>query len=176
LFFGARRVARDAVTGANMHIQIDWQQPVQLTRHKKLLIDENNLPEKIKDRPGVYFFSRRFGKKFSPFYIGETLRIRGRLKSHLNSKNIAFVLLDIDPKSEIKGGVRYFHYGYFKTTSEAKAKTCIKIVQRYLIREAISREIKLVNKNLTTVQTHALTFFGSKRSRAIYGKRANIER
>lgn len=158
-----------------MHIRINWQQPIQLTRHKKLLVDEDNLPDKIKDRAGAYFFSRRFGAKFEPFYIGETLHIRQRLKSHLKSKNISFILLDLDPKSEIKGGVRYFHYGYIPTTSVQKAKTCVKIVQRYLIREAISKGLKLINKNLVTVHTHSLTFVGNKKSRAIYSATANVE-
>ena len=63
-----------------MDITIEWQKPVQLTRHKKPLVDEDDLPNKIEDEPGVYFFSRRFGTKFEPFYIGETLKIRSRLK------------------------------------------------------------------------------------------------
>ena len=158
-----------------MHIHIEWQQPIQLTRHRKALVSEDDLPDKIKGKPGVYFFSRRFGSKFEPFYIGETLNIRSRLKDHLKSKKIAFVLLDIDPRTEIKGGVRYFHYGYIRTKPGQDAKTCIKIVQRYLLREAISREIKLINKNLTTVQTHSLTLAGSKKARAIYSKTGNIE-
>jgi hypothetical protein len=83
-------------------IKIEWQQPIQLTKHKKPLVDEDDLPEKIAAKAGVYFFSRRFGVKFEPFYIGETLNIRSRLKSHLNSKKIAFVLLDIDPKSQVR--------------------------------------------------------------------------
>ncbi|MGO9400578.1 MAG: hypothetical protein ACLP19_22460 [Xanthobacteraceae bacterium] len=57
-----------------MDIQIEWQQPIQLTRHKKPLVDEDDLPEKIGEKPGVYFFSRRFGTKFEPFYIGETFK------------------------------------------------------------------------------------------------------
>jgi hypothetical protein len=155
-----------------MDILIEWQQPIQLTRHKKPLVDEDDLPEKIDEKPGVYFFSRRFGTKFEPFYIGETLKIRSRLKDHLKSKKIAFVLLDIDPKSQVKGGVRYFHYGYFRAGKGQSAKTCIKIVQRYLIRTAISQSLKLININLTAVQTHALVFSGSKKARAIYGKLA----
>ena len=156
-------------------IQIEWQQPIQLTRHKKPLVDEDDLPEKIGEKPGVYFFSRRFGTKFEPFYVGETLNIRSRLKAHLNSKKIVFVLLDIDPKSQVKGGVRYFHYGYIRTGKGQNAKTCVKIVQRYLIRAAISQGLKLINTNLTTVPTHSLLFNGSKKARAIYGKSAKVE-
>jgi hypothetical protein len=139
-----------------MEIKIEWQQPIQLTKHKKPLVDEDDLPDKIRAKPGVYFFSRRFGPNVEPFYIGETLNIRSRLKGHLNSKKIAFVLLDIDPKSQVKGGVRYFHYGYLRAGKGQNAKTWGKIVQRYLIRTAIARGLKLININLTTVPTHSL--------------------
>jgi hypothetical protein len=157
-------------------ILIEWQKPIQLTRHKKPLVDEDDLPKKIAKKPGVYFFSRRFGTKFEPFYIGETLKIRSRLESHLKSKKIAFVLLDIDPKSQVKGGGRYFHYGYIRTRKGQNAKTCIKIVQRFLIRTAISQGLKLININLTTVPTDSLTFSGSKKARAIFDKSAKVER
>jgi hypothetical protein len=158
-----------------MDIKIEWQKPIQLTKHKKPIVDEDDLPEKIAGKAGIYFFSRRFGPKFEPFYIGETLNIRSRLKGHLNSKKIAFVLLDIDPKSQVKGGVRYFHYGYIRTGKGQNAKTCIKIAQRYLIRTAIAQGLKLININLTAVPTHSLTFIGSKKARAIYGKSAKVE-
>jgi hypothetical protein len=39
-----------------MDISIDWQVPVQLTRFKKIIVDENELPDAIKDWAGVYFF------------------------------------------------------------------------------------------------------------------------
>ncbi|MGO9400579.1 MAG: hypothetical protein ACLP19_22465 [Xanthobacteraceae bacterium] len=83
--------------------------------------------------------------------------------------------MDIDPKSQVKGGVRYFHYGYIRTGKGQNAKTCVKIVQRYLIRAAISQGLKLININLTTVPTHSLLFNGSKKARAIYGKSAKVE-
>jgi len=100
--------------------------PVQLTRHRKPIVDEDNLPDRIRKKPGVYFFSRKFGSKFEPFYIGETLTVRNRLKGHLNSKKIAFVLFDIDPDSPVKGGVRYFHFGYLKSGKGSIAKKRLK--------------------------------------------------
>lgn len=86
-----------------MDINIDWQQPVQLTRHKKMLFDEDAIPQRILDKPGVYFFSRAFGDDALPFYIGESGSIRRRLGNHLRSTKIVFVLLGMDKESGIKG-------------------------------------------------------------------------
>jgi hypothetical protein len=84
-------------------------------------------------------------------------------------------LFDIDPKSQVKGGVRYFHFGYVGGKKGPITKSRLKIAQRYLIRAAIAHGVKLINKNLTTISTHSLTLTGSKKARAIYGKSANVE-
>jgi hypothetical protein len=56
-----------------MNITIDWQLPLQLTQHKKIILDPKDISDLIEARPGVYFFSRKFGSHFVPFYSGETL-------------------------------------------------------------------------------------------------------
>jgi hypothetical protein len=50
-----------------MNITIEWQEPIQLTKFGKIVIDENHLPESIRDKAGVYFFSRKFGKNIFHF-------------------------------------------------------------------------------------------------------------
>jgi hypothetical protein len=45
-----------------MNIEINWQEPVQLTHHKRMLFDKYNIPASIEDKAGVYFFSRVLGK------------------------------------------------------------------------------------------------------------------
>jgi hypothetical protein len=97
-----------------MQIKIDWQEAIPLTKRKKTIIDEKKLLTLVDKRAGVYFFSRKFGESFSPFYIGATISIRGRLKSHWRTAKIQYVLTGIvDPDIvEIKNGDRYFHFGY----------------------------------------------------------------
>ena len=159
-----------------MQITIHWQMPVQLTLNKKIIVDENELPEEIEDYAGIYFFSRKFGETKLPFYIGETLTLRSRLKSHLSSKKIADVLRGIYADRYIKNGTRYFHYGYLKgNTSKSLTKKRLSIVQRYLIRMAIENDIPILNSNLTKVKTHSVVFSGGKETRAIYDKMANVE-
>lgn len=89
-----------------MNITIEWQEPIQLTKFGKIIIDEKHLPESIRDKAGAYFFSRKFGKKYIPFYIGRTATLKMRLGDHLKTKKIAFVLRGITDgwAKEIKTG------------------------------------------------------------------------
>ena len=96
-----------------MEITIVWQKPIQLTKHKKIIVDEDDLPETLEARPGVYFFSRKYAKISVPFYIGESKNLRTRLRQHLGTTRIADVLRSLSVTDEkIKKGVRYFHFGY----------------------------------------------------------------
>ena len=98
-----------------MNIDIKWQEPIQLTQFKKILIDEKHLPDQIENIAGVYFFSRKHAKYYTPFYIGQTLTLEKRFGYHLKTTQLAFVLRGIldDSVKEIKQGERYFHFGYF---------------------------------------------------------------
>jgi hypothetical protein len=159
-----------------MQITIRWQMPVQLTLNKKIIVDENELPDEIEDCAGIYLFSRKFGETKLPFYIGETLTLRSRLKTHLSSKKIADVLRGISSDKDIKNGTRYFHYGYLKgNASKPLTKKRLSIVQRYLIRVAIENDIPISNSNLTKVKTHTVVFSGGKETRTIYDKMASVE-
>jgi hypothetical protein len=163
-----------------VHIIVEWQEPIRLTHHKKLLIKANALPAEIQDVPGVYFFSRKHDEKYEPFYIGESLQLRRRLEQHLKGNpKLAFVLRGIEDGNEdsikIKGGERYFHFGYFKAGRGQRAKTCIGIVQKHLLRDALAKKATLLNEKLTTVKTHTIEFAGSVKARAIYDKEGIIE-
>ena len=158
-----------------MDIYIEWQKPVQVTRSKKIILDEKKLPSVIKDKDGVYFFSRKHGKTYKPFYIGETFDIKRRLREHLSSRKLADVLRGIDTDDfGIKQGERYFHYGYIKLKSSQDKKKYLGIVQRYLIQEAMAQNLPLLNTQLTKRLTHTLKFEGDKIGKAIYGESAEV--
>jgi hypothetical protein len=150
-----------------MQIKVDWQKPIELARNKNFVKDIEEIPALLDSRPGVYFFSRRFGELFIPFYIGESLNISARLKSHLESRKIADVLRGISsPEEKIKNGPRYFHAGYLRGNfTKENTKKRLAIVQRHIIREAISADYTILNDHLTTIKTHELSFTGSNASR-----------
>jgi hypothetical protein len=57
-----------------MEIRIDWQKPIQLTHHRRIIVDENDLPEIIEARSAVYFFSRQWGGVSSLLHRGNPKR------------------------------------------------------------------------------------------------------
>lgn len=130
-----------------MEITIEWQKPLQLTQNKKPLATPDNIPAEISPYPGVYFFARWFGDSSVPFYVGQSLNIRSRLKSHLESAKIYKALLGLKIENiELGIGPRFFHYGYLKVKPGQQAKTCVKIVERQMIREAaVERGFQVLN-------------------------------
>jgi hypothetical protein len=159
-----------------VNITIDWQLPIQLTRHKKIIFEQKEISELVEDRPGVYMFSRKFGAYYVPFYIGETLSVQHRLKAHLKSAQIAFVLRGMSGDKEIKKGTRHFHYGYLRGNFQKEgAKKRLEIAQRYIIRTAIEEDIPILNSSLTKRPTHNLRFNGGPRARVYLDKAITIE-
>lgn len=154
-----------------MELQFEWQKPVRLTLHKKI-IEPNNEIDEIEDRPGLYYFARNFGRKSFPFYVGETMTLRSRLKQHLATVKICDILrgMEVSGAPAISGGPRSFHYAYFrpKKGQTAKTKTCLAIAQRVVIREAIAQNIPIINLKLTVIKTHILTFDGKGEYRGIF--------
>jgi hypothetical protein len=159
-----------------MNIVIDWQPPLQLTRHKKIILDPKEIAEFVEPRPGVYMFSRKFGSSFLPFYIGETVSLQARLKAHLKSAQIAFVLRGIAGDTEIKKGTRHFHFGYLRGNFQKEGtKKRLELAQRFIIRAAIEYDIAILNKSLTKIRTHSLQFNGTPKARAHLGKANSME-
>jgi len=156
-----------------MQVRIEWQKPLLLFRNKTRAYTDNDIAE-IKNIAGVYYFARAFGSDSKPFYIGETIELRKRLKEHLSSAKIQFALRGIPNPDmvNIAQGPRYFHYGYLVGNAQDKKKR-LRIVQRYLINEALSRKFLLLNKQGTVIRTHSLLFEGSSDGRGIYPRTAD---
>lgn len=157
-----------------MKIEIEWQQPILLSKNKRLINSENVLPH-VPTGPGVYFFSRKFGLSFSPFYVGETMNLRGRIKSHLNNADIRDILRGITvPSVQIRQGNKFLHCGKFVAKRGLNAKRSLEVVQRYLIQRALADGSALLNKQLTVIRTHQVTFSGKKQGRAGYPRTLHV--
>src|SRR5881398_359546 len=89
-----------------LEIEIRWHKPVLLASHWKIVFQDDDL-DSIPEEAGVYFFSRKYGNSYKPFYVGESQNLRTRLKGHLSTVRIADVLRGINVDSEIKQGSRY---------------------------------------------------------------------
>jgi hypothetical protein len=158
-----------------MNIEINWQEPVQLTRHKHMLFDKYNIPASIEDKAGVYFFSRVHGETVQPFYIGQSNTIRTRLKGHLGSTKITEVLREVEEVKTVRKGARWFNFGYL-TPSKGRRDVdeVLALVERYLIRHALSKGLTLINDRGTKFRTHDISFAGSRYEQDVFGRHVEI--
>ena len=142
-----------------------------LAENKKLVVTDDDLTS-IKEVPGVYCFVRSFGTTTTqPFYIGETLNLRGRLRNHLASVKIADILRGrkVANAPEISQGPRFFHFAYLNgKRNKENTKKALGIAQRFMISEAIALSLPLLNSKLTVIKTHTLTFSGDSAALSIF--------
>ena len=156
-----------------MNIKIEWQEPIQLTQYKNVLISA--LPKGIENLPGFIFFPQVW-RQIRAFLHWPNSHVEGTIKAHLGETKLDNVLREVDHAIiRIKAGERYFHFGYYKSTSTPKTKKCLKIVEKYLVRTALAEEFMLLNKQLTAFKTDHLTFSGNAKARGIYAKEALVE-
>ena len=154
-----------------MNIEIEWQEPVQITHHKRMLFNKYSIPVSIEDKAGVYFFSRVHGKTIEPFYIGQSNTIRTRLKGHLGSTKITEVLREVEEIKTVRKGTRYFSFGYLRPSKGRRdIDEVLALVERYLIRQALSKGFTLINDRGTKFKTHDISFSGSPHERRVFGK------
>ncbi|WP_146102006.1 hypothetical protein [Rhodopila globiformis] len=101
--------------GPTVNLHFEWQAPVTLAQNKKIVVKIDDL-DNIEDVPGVYYFARNFGEKSEPFYIGQTLNLRSRVKSHLETRRIADILrgMTLPGAPTINNGGRSFHFAFFR--------------------------------------------------------------
>ena len=145
-----------------MNLNFEWQAPLTLTQNKKVVITDDDL-DQIEDAPGVYYFARSFGGKSEPFYVGETLKLRARLKNHLGTTRISDILrgMKVRDAPEISNGPRSFHFAYLNANkNKENTKKALQIAQKFMIREAIALNLPLLNGKLTVIKTHSLIFSG----------------
>lgn len=158
-----------------MDLHFEWQTSLPLARNKQIIVTDDQL-DRIENVPGIYYFARSFGNKSEPFYIGETLTLRSRLKNHLDTRRIADILrgIRIAGAPAISNGPRSFHFAYFKAKKGQNTKKSLRLAQKFMIREAIAMNIPLLNSQLTIINTHSLTFSGKGLSEIVFNEENSI--
>ena len=152
-----------------MAIVIEWHKPVQLTTSRELLFTSDDMPEEVPGEAGVYYFSRKHGEDYKPFYIGQSRNLYARLKVHLNTVKIADVLRGISGDDRIKQGTRFFHFGVLRKKTNQDVKSAILRVEKEMILFATAQGLPILNKNGTTIKTNTISFVGSEVGRRWFG-------
>jgi hypothetical protein len=132
-----------------MDLHLDWGPPLALLPSEDgriYEIDLNVLPE----APGIYIFTRTFGKATSALYVGKAENLRGRLKQQLNAVRLMKGI------ENAPTGRRHLLWAKLNRRQGQKAD-CLPIVERALIRHYLSEGHELLNIHGNRIKKHSLT-------------------
>lgn len=136
-----------------MKLHVEWARPIRLRAGRDGISYEVDL-SKITERPGVYIFARRHGSTFEGLYVGKSMNVRSRVKSHLNSVRLMRHLRGA------KTGPRVLLVGQYVTKPGQRIEKCLALSERALIRHFLSQGHDLVNKQGTHIRRHELESTG----------------
>jgi len=134
-----------------MQIKLEWLEPIVLEEGTKedLFIytcDEKLLPEE----PGIYVFTRRFGKTFTPLYIGQATNLRSRIKGEFKSR---IPLMKGIKKAQ--AGTRMLMVAKLKPAKWRRdLKEPLRIAEQVCIDYALSNGCNLLNVKGTKTPVH----------------------
>lgn len=140
-----------------MDLNVEWLPPVPLVDGTKQRLIYTCDLEKLPIKGGVYVFARRFGQQVEALYVGRAESIRRRIKSQL--KNLPLM-------KHVEGariGRRVLFVGEFKPKPGQKARTCLPVIERALIRYFLTERHDLVNVHGAKLRQHTITSAGSRR-------------
>lgn len=153
-----------------MKIEASWAKPVEMeldsTQALIYTLDIATLP----DVPGVYVFGRLYDGLVEPIYIGQTLSIQKRIKTHLKSVPLMKKL------EKAKLGSRVLVYCIVKAGNEDKARKHVKVIERALILHAQSEGFELFNQKGAKLPTDEISFTGNRTSESIAPRKMLIKR
>ena len=138
-----------------MNSQIEWEKPVPLrkaprkARKESLYIYKVDL-EVLPAVPGIYIFARRWSKSYEALYVGQSMKIRKRVRSHLKN------LLLMRYLENAKNGQRVVIVGRAVPRPGHKVEKVLATLERAFIRHFLSEGHALVNKQGTRIRHHEI--------------------
>jgi hypothetical protein len=134
-----------------MQIKLEWLKPIVLKEGTKeapfiYTCDEKLLPEE----PGIYVFTRRHGKTFTPLYIGQTVNLRSRIKEQFNN------LLLMKGIKKAQTGTRMLMIAKLKPAKGRPKDTqkTLHIIEKAYINNALTQGCDLLNVKGTKTPVH----------------------
>jgi hypothetical protein len=154
-----------------MNLDLQWHRPINLLdgRRKGLIF---RLPDEAEDSipnaPGVYIFARRFGDIIAPLYIGQAARINVRIDQQFNNLRLMRGIED----AEI--GRRVLLFVELHPRPGQQIPRALDIIEKALIRHALSEGYELLNIQGAKTPTHALKFRGNIEARSVFPRRMYV--
>ncbi len=152
-----------------MDILLEWLKPVQLIDgSKENLVYSVPRLDKIPEAPGVYVFARRFGDTACPLYIGQALKLRGRIKNQLQG-NVRLM----QGINKAKSGDRLLLLAKIVKKQGQQVERVLDTVERALIEHALSQGHDLLNKQGTNTLVDSIRSKGKKAWHTPFPRRMN---
>jgi len=154
-----------------MKIELNWISLIPLKSGKRdnLIYKLENL-ESIPKKPGIYVFGRRKGKIFIPIYIGQSAKIRSRIRTQFNN-----VMLMMGLKKG-PGNQRFLSIGLYKGAPGQNPGKVLNIVERALIKFALAEGYDILNKQGIKRREHRITSNGSRKSNRWFPREMFVEK
>jgi hypothetical protein len=137
-----------------MKLAVDWQRPIPLQSGvREGLIYTVDL-DKIEPVPGIYIFARRWGRSFEALYVGQSQRLRYRIRGHLNNLRL------MNHIKAAKTGRRFVIIGESVTRRGPRLPKVLKLLERAYLQHYLAEGHDLVNKQGTKIRRHEIISSG----------------
>jgi hypothetical protein len=149
-----------------MNVEIEWQEPLAL---RSLSVkDVKRVRARLKDEPGIYVFARRWGSDFEALYVGQALKVLGRVTQQFNNRKLVDYVLNA------KIGAKVLLTGYLVYNGTTNIKKSLNTAERAYIRNCIARGHPLHNTQGTKVRTDEVNSIGG-RKRSVFPTQIVVE-
>jgi hypothetical protein len=137
--------------------ELDWYVPQEMRdgSHVNMIYVINNI-DSIPNDVGVYVFCRQHGENVSPLYIGKALNLRVRIGQQLNNCRLMNCIFNAP------AGSRHVHFAVLRRKKNLKRAEAVKVVERGLIRAAMSEGHELFNVHGTKPRYETISSFGAR--------------
>lgn len=154
-----------------MKIELKWSKLIQLRdASKDNLIYGIDAIESIPKVPGIYVFGRKRGEEFIPIYIGQALRLGGRIRRQLNNVRLMMEL------KAASGRKRFITYAEFIGKPGQETSKALNTIERSLIKYALAKGYDILNVMGTKRREHVITSKGSSLARAWMPREMYVEK
>jgi hypothetical protein len=141
-----------------MKLYLEWAQQITLQHNPSDKLIYGCELNKIPEKPGIYIFWRCFGDTFEALYVWQALDVRERVKQHFTNNVPVMKHLE-----NAKHGSRVVSVGRFLPKPGQNTKSCLRIIERALIRHFLLDGHDLVNVKGTSLTQHEITCAGQDR-------------
>jgi hypothetical protein len=154
-----------------LKIDLKWERPFRLKDGARFnLIYNCSGLNHVLSKPGLYIFARRYGRSIVPLYVGQALKLRGRIEQQFNNLKLMMAV------KGARSGHRILLVGRLRLHPGQQKKKVLDIVESALIKHALAQGHDLINQHGTKTSVHTIRSKGNTSSKQIAPRTMLVER